>query len=642
MVVGQDVRPNGRNTLRKVLASSDRGDYESRFCEAEALARSLFASADYRHLPYYVRHDENHCRTVEDYLNCIIWGAGELGPHDLDPSPEEAMYLLSAAWLHDIGLIYGILREDQQTPELTPNSTKDLYRDHEVRTVQYILHVWKDRCSWLENEKTYLTSMCGYHRRWRPFNLFSPVSATSQYDGKPIRLVALTALLRLADICHENVLQPPGSVMDIYISQQMPEEVISRWTQANLITGIEFNHSSREITIVGQCREKLSYKLGEFNLADVIELARQGIDEGLQSVQVVLLSYMNVLFGHVNKNISLPFRVEVDEKRQYLALWPYLLNKPTSSTEAAAALVKMLLFAVEDGKQRGALDESWYENLFQLILSRTQELNPTHFLIRHLRRELETILTSFPLNAESTSGLVTFLEGFLDDIENNSQRIALYVEDVVRANDALLIHGHCHMVAMCLDKLRDQCGDVLYLVKYDDTDEICLAFDENERMRVYAEGLGFDVKSLKLAALPETLDYLARQEKSCRVLLGARGVLQGNKFLCRVGSRSIALATNRAREKGLDAQVIVFTEMTKFLVNGDTDGEANVLDELLLTEGDGPSDIGIISPKIDLVPGDLVDVVVTEEGLKGPGDLAIAPKAHGDDHKNDGKENSPA
>ena len=80
------------------------------FDQAEKLCRGLFDLKDGRiMIPFFTDHGPSHCDRVERILNQIIF------PHDFDPedpciflpSPEEALYLLSAAWVHDIGMIYG-------------------------------------------------------------------------------------------------------------------------------------------------------------------------------------------------------------------------------------------------------------------------------------------------------------------------------------------------------------------------------------------------------------------------------------------------------------------------------------------------------------------------------------------------------
>ena len=76
-------------------------------------------------IPFFTDHGPAHCHGVEDLLNRIIFPP-ELNPDDprmLVPTPEEAMYLLAAAWVHDIGMIYGLFPGETWTGRFVGSST---------------------------------------------------------------------------------------------------------------------------------------------------------------------------------------------------------------------------------------------------------------------------------------------------------------------------------------------------------------------------------------------------------------------------------------------------------------------------------------------------------------------------------------
>ena len=176
-----------------------------RFDEALRLANGLFKRDDCIQLPYYTPHDATHCEAVEKYLNQIIWGSAEIGPCDFLPTPEEAMYLLSAAWLHDIGMLYGIFHgENAEDLAYHASRIHTVRNEHEMRSLKYIQNEWHLECWPSSQAKTWLSNICAFHRRHRPIGEFEPVQILSELDGRPIRLVVLAALLRLADACHED------------------------------------------------------------------------------------------------------------------------------------------------------------------------------------------------------------------------------------------------------------------------------------------------------------------------------------------------------------------------------------------------------------------------------------------------------
>ena len=155
----KDVKKNNNDVsrLRGVLESCDTDIYKKRFEEAEALAKRIFDPDSGRvPLPYFTEHGEEHCKYVEQYLSDIIWGEKEDSRFDFDPTPEEAMYLLSAAWLHDIGMMYGIF-DGEVSEHLQDDATVASLREgHEHRTAKYIHEKWKKRdgCGWSDKEKT--------------------------------------------------------------------------------------------------------------------------------------------------------------------------------------------------------------------------------------------------------------------------------------------------------------------------------------------------------------------------------------------------------------------------------------------------------------------------------------------------------
>lgn len=208
-------------TLRDMIALDE--SCARRFDEAERLARSLFTLEDCVPLPGFTQDGTDYCAAVERTLNQLIWGtqkeariAGEDAilrqiiygiekepPIVIEdafvPTPEEVMYLLSAAWLHDIGLIYGIFR-GEKPGDLIEDTPKvmSLRNEHELRTVRYILEVWKLECGWSRDQKTWLSNVCIYHRRNRPIDTFDPVQIISKHDRRPVRLKVAATLLRTA------------------------------------------------------------------------------------------------------------------------------------------------------------------------------------------------------------------------------------------------------------------------------------------------------------------------------------------------------------------------------------------------------------------------------------------------------------
>jgi translation initiation factor 2B subunit (eIF-2B alpha/beta/delta family) len=640
-------------TLRDVIEYCDnqrlKEIFKQRVDEAEKLLDGLFKLKDCVTLPYFTPHDASHCKALENYLNQIIWGTeGQpvtLREHDFVPTPEEAMYLLSAACLHDIGMMFGIFH-GEKPGELAGDTPRviRLRDEHEIRTLKYIhdewrLHAWDD-----EHEKALLSELCKYHRRHHPINTFDPAQITSKYDGKPVRLVVLAALLRLADACHEDQSRAPGRLMELYKSLGMPQEAAKYWERAKLITGVHFDHTNRRISLTGYCPPKFDFGLGEFDLREIIDIVREDIEEELRSVQPILLRYPNVYFGEVIAEIS--GSSAVDGENQYLAVWPYLLEKPGGSTEAAAALAQMLLFAVKDGQKNGNLGTAWQGSTLFPVMNKTQESRPFDFMIRNLCQGVRGILMKCPSDeAKCADALTEYLQGFLNGINESCRKIAERAPALIGPNDVLVVYGYCRDIAMFLETLKTKakCNNTLYIVDYPQpVGKIQLGPSETKRMATFAGKLEFnEFRFLWLGALPQALRELTGK-RPCKVLLGTHGVLKSKSLLCKVGSYMIA---NTAKQFG--AQVIAFTEETKFLINGESDEEVASPERLFSSDKmckRHPTmiDTLCLMPEIDLVPKELVDLVLAEKGAFPPDAVPIPAEQPTNGLVSEKKESNPA
>lgn len=620
------------------------------FDQAERLARALFCGQGCVPLPYFTPHDATHCEAVEKYLNWIIWGTEEkplvLGLNDFRPTPEEAMYLLSSAWLHDIGMMYGIF-QGEKPGDLTGNTQKVmiLRNEHEFRASRYIHDVWKLFCEWEQNPKIWLSSLCVYHRRHHPISSFEPGSIISMHDGRPIRFVTLAALLRLADACHEDQSRAPGRLMELYKSLGMPQEAANYWERAKLITGVSLDHTNRIITVTGCCpSESLFNDLGKFDLGEIIEIIRQDIEEEIRGVQPVLLPYPNIYFGEVKQDIRHPPDRETNKEEQYLALWPYLLDKPCGSIEAVAALAQILLFAVKDGQKNGNLGTAWQDTTLFPIMNKTQQSRPFDFMIRNLCYEVKDILLKSLPDVKCPEALTKYLRDFLDGISQSCCQIAKFAPGLVGPNDAVMVYGYCMDIAKFLESLKAKYSNTLYIVDYQEPiGKERLGPSENARMLTFAKNVGFDqVRFLSLASFTQALDELKRKKIICKVLLGTHGVLKSKDFLCKVGSYVLA-----STAKNFAAQVIVFAEEAKFLINGESEEDVASREKVFSSERmckRHPTMIDAIclTPEIDLVPKELVDLVLTEKGAFKPEAVPIPAEQPTNGLASERKESNPA
>jgi hypothetical protein len=148
-----------------VLASSQY--CQDRFREAEKLAYGIFQNPQghYVPLPFYTAHGIEHCQAVEALLDEILSGVDDPNKSFI-PNADEAMFLLSGAWVQDIGMMYGIYLGEQAS-DLANNLDycAKLRDEHEVRTAWHLLHEWRIECQWNEDQKAILANICYFHRK---------------------------------------------------------------------------------------------------------------------------------------------------------------------------------------------------------------------------------------------------------------------------------------------------------------------------------------------------------------------------------------------------------------------------------------------------------------------------------------------
>jgi methylthioribose-1-phosphate isomerase len=141
-------------------------------------------------------------------------------------------------------------------------------------------------------------------------------------------------------------------------------------------------------------------------------------------------------------------------------------------------------------------------------------------------------------------------------------------------------------------------------------------FDEDEKLISIVKNLGFTkYKFVQLESIAAVLQELKDKKLPSKMLLGTHGRLKGGDLLCKVGSNIIA-----ATAKRYGVKVIAFCEKTKFLTNCIKDDEIAGYEKIFSSEDEKmhPQFINVpyVEPKIDRVPKNFVDMVITEKGVE--------------------------
>lgn len=177
-------------TLRKILKSTD-SDYYARFKEIESSVISVMSNTRF-FFPTYTNHDFKHLTNIENIMNDMLT---EEIKQDL--SDEEIFCLLSAAWLHDIGMI-PINNEKDEYDSMTLEERKifaeKVRLNHNIRSKCYVEN-HKEELKLDDFEADIIGNICKGHRQV-DLGKYDDVHSKTN-----VRLSSLSAILRLADEC---------------------------------------------------------------------------------------------------------------------------------------------------------------------------------------------------------------------------------------------------------------------------------------------------------------------------------------------------------------------------------------------------------------------------------------------------------
>lgn len=605
--------PAAPQTLRDILSPNP--TCVERVAQAESLSRALFNGDQGRIvLPYFTDHTIPHCDAVERHLDRMILTSGSQAEGDFIPTPEEAMYLLSAAWLHDLGMVYGIF-DAEQPADLhdSPGRSRHHRDNHDERTSTFLLEHWKVYCNWERRERAYLANVCRYHRQHHHIDTFNPVTTEGRHVSAPVRLKVLAAILRVADGCHVDQSRAPGPLRALYDALGMPAESVCHWEASQLVTDIRFDHAEKKIVLTAEVPPPLDFGMGSFDFADLTNRVCESVEKELRSVHHVLAPFPNLGFAKVECNVNTIGSLGVESARRCLAVWPYLLHllhqHSRSATEAAVAIIKLVLLAANAAPDFGPKSQRTVE----AIMDEACRSRPFDLAIRNLRHEIRSMVRELS-GTPRTLGerLGNYLTAFVESMNANTTEAAREAAGLVDPNDILLVYGYSTNIARFLEDTRSARNAPVYIVECSlPTAELDTGTEENRRIAVHARKLGLPIRFVSLASVAAILADLNARSLPCKLLLGTHGILRDGDLLCKIGTYSLALT---ARQFGV--RVLAFAAPEKCLSSVDADEDIASPQSLAQSGGSRthPHFEGAqcLTPTIDRVPRSLADKIVGE------------------------------
>lgn len=524
--------------------------------QAEILSKSLFDLSIGKKLfpPFYTDHGPNHCEKVEEILNKLIFGVTANGKA-FNPTPEEAMYLLAAIWLHDIGMIYGIFPgENLEGEDVDWGQCRDR---HEQRSANFILNVWDYNCNWSNSEKASLGQLCIHHRQAYALAEMEPVEVDGR-TGK-IRLRELAALLRIADACHIDETRVPVDLRNRFMAIGLPVDAKEHWGLPKLVHSISFDHNSKTIRLLCFVPRPDQFGTVTIDFQPVVDRLTESLRQELFTVVPFLSNYGNTCFKFVESKAD---HLQVmDSDKSLHEMWPCMLSMAITANSIASMVAAVLLAAV---RRQTELPSHGIKE----IIDRAVKVHPYNVLVRHLHAEM----TTFIAQGVHPNIVERYLLEYGLRRQTACEEVAEQAKQKINPEDVLVLYGYSNVVMTLLTKYLRGHKKKILVVRCRRSIPGAALHDENQRIAEDLDKAGLTHEAIELASLQTLFPRFREKGIHAKVLLGARGVLNSHDVLAPVGTGIVA-----ATAKTAGIEVLVLAEPEKVTSNPQLDFEMTSL-----------------------------------------------------------------
>lgn len=201
----------------------------------EAVTRLWNEHSNKPQLVNFTPHGPEHSKSVEDIIHRLIPDQESFNKL----TERERFYLLASAWVHDIGMIYGIEVGDKK--DLTPEHIRTI---HHKRSEKFITNNYLKIC--VDPEDAPALSLLAY---FHGENLESCKSIFPVGNNDVVRLSLIAAYLRLADALDISQSRSPSLNYAICLAYNIPMSSKLHWIKSRLISGLEISPKDHRITV---------------------------------------------------------------------------------------------------------------------------------------------------------------------------------------------------------------------------------------------------------------------------------------------------------------------------------------------------------------------------------------------------------
>jgi len=278
-------------------------DYKTWFENLKSYVESIFARIYDTQL--FTLHDATHCIQVEKMVKAIVEKA------KLSLTPLERFLLLSAVWVHDIGMSDDVAREILKERGYQQGELDRKRELHHYISAEYLLRHYLDffeprlkkqndpisniRKSYLEQLARVVAIIALYHRK---MECLEDCDEVAHIKKESIRLQLLAAILRLADTLHIDVSRFDPNLYAMVQIAAFDRVARLHWLKSFFVSDVHLNPNKQTITVtIDVPDQRVDKRFGKPHVSIVPEK----FDEKVKNLEYVLRTDIEEDLVVVNK-----------------------------------------------------------------------------------------------------------------------------------------------------------------------------------------------------------------------------------------------------------------------------------------------------------------------------------------------------
>jgi len=542
--------------------------------------------------PWHTFHDASHSLRIEDLLYKLIPNDGEYFLNE-----KEWYYLISAAWLHDVGMIMGLFGKNEE-------DYIAVRKNHHIRSVQYIKENGEE-LRLTGNDAKIVAELCTYHRKKED------ITKCKESIGD-VRLQLLSAYLRLADALHVDTTRIEEKQFQLLLAAGMPWENRFHWLKSKWVPSIipKLDKFKIQVTVYDTSKDSITNGL-------LPQLVIDEIQEELDSIRDVLIRGKISCFLDVEPdNAGIPLK-ENELAELEMVLSNIKLDELLSASEAINIISKTFIKLTKSSNTSFSLIKDYFKEVEKII-----KVRPCHNLIKNVQKIIKDIIENNIFSEEQK------LQAVYDKLTKyqckRDKNIALLSQNAVpflSDGGSVLLFGYSSMVLAALKKVDRSVKENTKIfiaecrgkTQYNHKNEVRYCDGKNYAEKVKIVGFN------EVIIIPDiSIGNLMARKLIKKVVFGANGIdLKTGQFGHTCGHLAIADLAHIYK-----VPVYVIADISKFGTLAWSDElereikwlsrDSKAMNELAEYK------IKTMNPREDVVDPEKVTMLITEEGAFPP------------------------